>query len=229
MRYFQVIRQSILRFIKGMPLYILHAMWVLPLSAILLVMFANWLIISRSAPHLYNQANALPPNKVGLVLGTVKALPDGRANLYFLYRIRAAVELYNSGKIDHILVSGDNHRKGYDEPSDMRDALIVKGIPEQRIHLDYAGFRTLDSVVRSKEVFGQENITIISQPFHNQRAVFIAQEYGINAVAYNATDVSGRGGFKTTVREWFAKVKAVLDIYLLRTTPKFLGEPVKIG
>lgn len=211
-----------------MPKFMLTLLWLGPLLCLLLIIFSNWLIIYRTTPHLYNTVKDTPNNRVGLVLGTVKTLPNGRSNLYFIYRINAAVELYRAGKIKHILVSGDNHRKGYDEPTDMQQALIQKGIPESVIHLDYAGFRTLDSVVRTHKIFGQNKFTIVSQPFHNQRAVFIAQRYGLDAVGYNAKGVSGRGGFKTNVREWFAKVKAVLDLYVLQTKPKFLGKPVKI-
>ena len=102
-------------------------------------------------------------NKVGLVLGTAKVLQNGRLNLYFKYRIEATVALYKEGKIEFVLVSGDNSVKGYDEPTDFKDELVKRGIPPEKIFLDYAGFRTLDSVIRAKEIFGQEQITIISQ------------------------------------------------------------------
>ncbi|MGB0177627.1 MAG: SanA/YdcF family protein, partial [Owenweeksia sp.] len=100
--------------------------------------------------------------------------------------------------------------------------------PEERIVLDYAGFRTFDSMVRAREVFGQQAFTVISQPFHNERAIFIARKFGIEAYGYNAPDVIGAGGFRTKVREVGARVKMVLDIYVLNTQPKFLGEKIII-
>ena len=149
--------------------------------------------------------------------------------MYFTYRILAAYELFKTGKVQILLLSGDNHVKGYDEPSDMKEALIHMGVPDSCIVVDYAGFRTLDSVVRCKEIFGEDSITIVSQEFHNQRALFIANKHGINAVAYNAKEVNRNYSFKTKFREYFARVKCVLDIYVLHSSPKFLGEKVKIG
>ena len=122
---------------------------------------------------LFESTDHIPARKVGLLLGTSRNLDNGQPNLYFRYRIQAAVELYQAGKIEHLIVSGDNSTKRYNEPADMQAALIEKGIPAERIHLDYAGFRTLDSVVRAHAIFGQQQFTIISQPFHNARAVYI--------------------------------------------------------
>ena len=122
----------------------------------------------------YNTINKLPQNDVALVLGTSKYTVNGYQNPYFYYRIEAAAKLYQAKKVKHILVSGDNRLKSYNEPKEMQQALEKRGIPTKAITLDYAGFRTLDSVVRSKEVFGQKRITIVSQKFHNHRALFIA-------------------------------------------------------
>lgn len=161
-------------------------------------------------------------------MGTSRRVSSGHSNYYFTYRINAAVELFKSGKIDYILVSGDNGTKEYNEPRDMYEALIEAGIPSERIVLDYAGFRTLDSIVRCKEVFGQESFTIISQEFHNERAVFLAHAHGINAVGYNARDVSRGYSIKTRVREVFARTKVFIDLFIQKQ-PKFLGEKVPIG
>lgn len=196
---------------------------------ILIIIFCNWRIEQKSAPNLFNKISAIPANKVGLVLGTSKWLSDGRVNLYFKYRIDAAVALYKAKKIKYILVSGDNRFDYYNEPREMHNALVAHGIPSEAIVLDYAGFRTLDSVVRSKKVFGQQAITIISQPFHNKRAIFIAANYGIKAVAFNAKDVNMYMGFKTQLREKLARVKVFLDLYVTNKQPKFLGEKIEIG
>lgn len=196
------------------------------LVVILLVATNKW-VISSTRSQLYNNISAIPHNKTGLVLGTSKTLADGRINLYYQYRIDAAVALYQAGKIDFILVSGDNGREGYDETSARRADLIARGIPEERLFMDYAGFRTLDSILRCKEVFGETSITIISQPFHNERAVFIANHKDMKAIAFNAKDVNSYGGFKTQLREKFARVKMLLDLASGKKA-KFYGDRIAI-
>lgn len=193
-----------------------------------LSIFGSDLIVKYSAKtKLYQSIKDIPANKVGLLLGTSKILANGRINLYYQYRIDAAAELYHANKIQFILASGDNGNTEYDEPTLMKEDLIAKGVPANKIHLDYAGFRTLDSVVRCKEIFGQEKITVISQPFHNERAIFIAKRKGIDAIGYNAKDVSLRYGKKTQLRERLARVKMMLDL-VFGKQPKFLGEQIKI-
>lgn len=194
---------------------------------VFLVCTSNYVIKKNALEKTYTSSTIIKKNKVGLVLGTSKFSKGGGINLYFKYRINAAVELYNKGKIDFILVSGDNGTKYYDEPTAFKKELINNGIPKDKIFLDYAGFRTLDSVVRAKEVFGQSSITIISQKFHNERAIYIAEKHGINAIGFNAKDINGSYGLKTKLREYFAKTKAFLDI-ILGIQPKFLGAKIEI-
>ena len=199
----------------------LHVVWI---GIVVLILYSNYYIISGTSDHIYRSVDSVPRNRVGLVLGTSRYLRSGGSNPYFRYRIDAAIKLYNADKIEYILVSGDNSLKSYNEPKLMREALEERGVPANRIFADYAGFRTLDSVVRSKEVFGQETLTIITQEFHGGRAVFIGRHKGIDAVAYAAGSVPTEFGFKVLVREVFARVKAVLDIYIFHTQPRFLGE-----
>ena len=175
----------------------------------------------------YTSVDEIPANKVGLVLGTSKYTRNGNINLYFEYRIRATVQLYKSGKIKYVLVSGDNGNKNYDEPTAFKEELISRGIPSEKIYLDYAGFRTLDSVVRANAIFGQSSFTVISQKFHNERAIYLANNKGFFAVGYNAIDVTTKAGMKTKVREVFARTKAFLDI-LFGVGPKFYGEKITI-
>ncbi len=196
---------------------------------LLLVLIANIWIIRSVSGRLFSETSSIPFRKVGMVLGTSKDSRYGGPNLFFRYRIDAAVQLFRAGKIKHILVSGDNHVRYYDEAKDMHDALVRNGIPDSCITLDYAGFRTFDSVVRCKEVFGQDSITVISQEFHNERAVFIAGHFGIDAVGFNAREVKSQYAIRTTIREYFAKFKCILDLYILNTGPKFLGEKVPIN
>ncbi|WP_431166296.1 SanA/YdcF family protein [Tenacibaculum halocynthiae] len=193
----------------------------------ILVFVANYSIEKNAVNKTFTNSTEIKKNKVGLVLGTAKILNNGRINLYFKYRIQATVALYKKGKIDFVLVSGDNGNKNYDEPTDFKNELIKKGIPAKRIFLDYAGFRTLDSVVRAKEIFGQTSVTIISQKFHNERAIFLAEKNGINAIGFNARDLTGKYGLKVRIREYFARTKAFLDI-MFGVKPKFLGKKVEI-
>lgn len=188
---------------------------------------SNKLVEKTTADKIYDNTTKIPHNKVGLFLGTAKYVSNGQINLYYKYRIDAAVALFKAGKVKFILVSGDNSTKEYDEPSTIKKDLISKGIPANKIYLDYAGFRTLDSVVRCKEIFGQNNITIISQQFHNERAIYIANCKNIDAIGFNAKDVSKHYGFKIQLREKLARVKMVIDL-VIGKEPKFLGEKIEI-
>lgn len=194
---------------------------------LLVIYLANQKINKQTINHIYNHTELIPENKVGLLLGTSKYLKSGKLNQYFEYRILATEQLYKSGKIKYVVISGDNSRRNYNEPQDMKEELIKKGIPKSKIYLDYAGFRTFDSVFRMKEIFGQKKFTIISQKFHNQRAVYIANALNLNAVGFNAQDVNVYNGFKTKAREKLARVKVFIDI-LFNKKPKFLGEKITI-
>ena len=185
--------------------------------------------IKKSASgKLYTTANNIPFNRTGLLLGTSKYLANGYVNPYYQYRLEAATALMKSGKIRYLLISGDNSRKDYSEPGDMRADLILAGIDSSLIYLDYAGFRTFDSMVRLKEIFGQDSVTVISQKFHNERALYIAGREQITAIGYNARDVGQASGMKVKFREKLARVKVFID-YLLGEKPKFLGEKVIIS
>lgn len=201
------------------------------LLTVIILVFAvastNYWIIYNAKEQVYTKVVDIPKNKVGLLLGTSKYLSNGQVNLYYAYRIDAAVKLYEAGKIDYILVSGDNGSTNYDEPSTFKNDLIKNGIPEDRIVLDFAGFRTLDSVIRAKEIFGQTTFTIISQQFHNERAIYLAQHFDIHAIAFNAKNVDANYGFKTRIREYLARAKAVIDV-LFNVQPKFLGDKINI-
>ena len=163
--------------------------------------------------RIYDDIDLLPTNKVGLLLGTSKYRKDGSNNPFFNNRIDAAAQLYKARKIEIIIASGDKSR-GYDEPQKMRQELIKKGVPDSVIYADNFGFRTIDSVLRCEKVFDQDSFTIISQKFHNERAIFIAKQYGINAIAFNAKPVELSDSLKTRSRELFARVRAVLDVFL---------------
>jgi len=193
------------------------------------VIGAGWLIGAAAEGKTYFDSAMIPHRQVALLLGCSRLLSDGRNNLFFTYRVAAAQQLYKNRKMDYLIVSGDNQTVGYDEATDLKRALVAGGIPAERIYCDYAGFRTLDSVVRAKAVFGQTNLIVISQEFHNQRAICIARHEGMDAIGFNARDVGSFHGYRTRFREHFARVKTLLDLYLLRTRPRFLGRPITIG
>ena len=196
---------------------------------LVVVLGAGVLIRNAARGRTYSDVSSIPYRRVGILLGCAPQLSDGSGNLFFRYRIAAAAQLFKAQKIDYVIASGDNGRHGYDEPTHMRNALVAAGVPWERVYCDYAGFRTLDSVVRAREVFGQSNVTVISQEFHNQRAIYIARSKGIDALGFNARDVDSYNSFSTLLREQFARVKTVLDVWLLGTGPKFLGPQVEIG
>ena len=196
----------------------------------LFVVFVTWVNVTITKignSYSYSSIDSIPHNHCALVLGTSKYLWNGKRNLYYTNRIKAAVELYNHSKIDFIIVSGDNRNRNYNEPITMYNDLIAAGIPNKKIILDYAGFRTLDSVVRGKEVFGQDQFTIVSQAFHNQRAIYIARKKGIEAIAFNTEDEPGKHAFKVQIREVAARILVVFDMITYRQ-PHFLGEKVMI-
>lgn len=184
-------------------------------------------VTSSTRQQLYNDIQKIPHNKTGLLLGTAKFLKRGQINYYYQYRIDAALALFRAGKIDFILISGDNSTEHYNEPETMLADLVAQGVPKEKIFLDYAGFRTLDSILRCKEVFGENNVTVISQPFHNQRALFIANHKEVAAIGFNARDVNSYGGLRTQAREKLARVKMLLDL-IFDKQAKFYGEKIKI-
>ena len=193
-----------------------------------LVLGSNVWVVRSTRDRVYSNSDRLPENRVALVLGTSHRTAKGGPNPFFHKRIEAASHLYKEHKIVHFILSGDNSTKFYNEPVEMRKALIEKGVPSSAITLDYAGLRTLDSIVRCKEIFGQKKIVIITQPFHCYRALFISDFYDLDAVAM----VAGEPDFDETpsvrIREYFARLKAVLDLYVLQTAPRFLGQKEEI-
>ena len=190
--------------------------------------FVNVRVEKASADRIYTTVDSLPHNKVALLLGTNPLNRVGRPNSYFTNRIQTAAELFRAGKADYIIASGYNHTRQYDEPTAMRDSLIAHGVPGDRIILDFAGFRTLDSVVRAKEVFGCDSMTIISQADHNARALYLADANGIEAVAISAPLKAGRRvRIRLALREWLARDKMMLDIWFEKQ-PHFLGEKIEI-
>lgn len=190
--------------------------------------YANVTVERAAEGRIYDGPESMPHVRVALLLGTNPHTRSGGTNTYFTNRIATAASLYHAGKTDYIIASGDNHIREYDEPTAMRDALMEEGVPEERIILDFAGFRTLDSVVRAKEVFGCDSLTIISQADHNARALYLAEANGIHAVSVAAPLWAPRSvRIRLAIREWLARDKMLLDIWFGKQ-PHFLGERIEI-
>jgi SanA protein len=192
----------------------------------MLAVFWAWHSIHKEASRVHDVAHA-PRKQVALVLGCSPMTGD-RNNSYFENRIECAAQLFKAGRVEYLLVSGDNSRSGYDEPTAMKDALVARGVPTGKIYLDYAGFSTLDSVVRANRVVGQKDLLIVSQRDHVMRALYIADAHGIAASGVSARGVPLRAGLKVLVREALARVRTVLDVGILGRKPRFLGPPVPI-
>jgi SanA protein len=189
---------------------------VLLFACMIFILLCNLWVVYCTRQYNYFSIESLPSNDVALVLGTSRNTEKGKENLFFRYRMEATARLFKEGKIKYIILSGNNDSKYYNEPQDMQKALMNLGVPENVMTLDYAGFRTFDSIVRCKEVFNQDNFTIISQYFHNARALYIAHNEGINAISFAAQDVPDGYSMRTLVREYLARPKAVLDVHVLR-------------
>ena len=194
-----------------------------------MVVVCNVLVAGCASGKVFDRVEKIPHRKVGLLLGTAPVTPWGTKNLYFTYRIDAAVKLFHAKKVDYFIVSGDNHSTDYDEPTCMRDSLVACGVPDERIISDYVGFRTLDLEVRCKAIFGQDSVTVISQSFHNERAIYLAGHNQIDAIAFNAHDVTSvwTTWLRGHSRELLARVKIFIDL-IIGKQPRFWGEKVKI-
>ncbi|OON37041.1 vancomycin high temperature exclusion protein [Izhakiella australiensis] len=191
-------------------------------AAFFLDRWVSW----RTAPYVYEDLQSLPHRQVGVVLGTAKYYRTGVINQYYLYRMQGALNAYNSGKVNYLLLSGDNALQSYNEPMTMRRDLIAAGVDPADIVLDYAGFRTLDSIVRTRRVFDTNDFIIITQRFHCERALFIALNMGIQAQCYAVP--SPKNMLNVRLREVGARLGALADLYIMHRQPRFLGPLIPI-
>lgn len=181
----------------------------------------NLSMVAYESGRIYKRVEDVPVRDVGLVLGT------GPGTLYSDDRLEAALALYQAGKVRHLLVSGSGPPPQYDEVDQMRVFLVKRGVPATDISEDHAGWRTLDSMARAKTVFGLDSMTIISQGVHLPRSLFLAQHWGIDAVGFAAVDPDHFFGH-THLREWLARVLAVMDVTFLQRQPRDAGSPEPI-
>ncbi len=198
-------------------------------AVVLFVIGAEVAVNLAASGRNFTVAEDVPHRRAALVLGTAKYVPGGNENLHYRYRMNAAAELFAAGAVDYVIVSGNGVEPDYDEPASMREDLVDRGVPEARIYRDDAGLRTLDSVVRAAEVFGVEDVVVVSQPEHNKRAIFIGRMRGQDVVGFSAKPVSFSIDPKTAIRERLARVLALLDVTVLNKQPERVGGTVTLG
>lgn len=191
-------------------------------SAVVLDRWISW----KTTPYIYDELKSLPHRQVGVVLGTAKYYRTGVINQFYLYRMQGATNAYNSGKVNYLLLSGDNALQSYNEPMTMKRDLIAADVTPADIVLDYAGFRTFDSIIRTRKVFDTNDFIIITQRFHCERALFIALYMGIQAQCYAVA--SPKNMLIVRIREIFARFNTVTDLYILKRKPRFLGPLIPI-
>jgi SanA protein len=208
-------------------LYVVFGLGALVLGLVLLGWLAERKMERQAAADSTSDLAQVHPVKVALVLGTAPIGPEGGPNRYLVYRLDAAAELWKAGKAKYLLVSG-NRDGSYDEPAAMRDGLIKRGVPAEAIYRDFAGYRTRDSVLRARDVFGQAEILVVSQRFHVGRALFIAHHEGIHAWGFDARDVDQPYSIVTPMRRYPSALMAYVDLYLKRPASEG-GTPVAIG
>ncbi|GIU01622.1 hypothetical protein TSL6_21280 [Sulfurovum sp. TSL6] len=200
------------------------------LATVITLIVIDISISKQAESALYNSINKVPVKKAALVLGTAKYMIGGGKNYFYTYRIRAAANLFKAGKVKAIVVSGDHSTKYYNETSKMQNDLIKAGVPSQYITLDPLGIRTLDSVVRAEAIFDLKDYIIVSQKFHLERALFLAKAKGQKVIGFTAKDIPGTAAaYRMKAREYLARAKAFLDVYILHTTPKFHGKKKKVN
>ena len=190
---------------------------IVAVACLVIMLVSDQIVANNAKGKVFSDIDSIRYNNVGLLLGTTpKARLTRITNYFFIYRIDAADQLYKAGKIEKILISGDeNSLDGVNEPECMRDSLVARGVPASAIILDGKGYRTINSIVNANKVFGLKSFTIISQKFHNERAIYQAEHLGLDVEdiqAYNAEMPKARRAFLTTIREYFARVKLFMDL-----------------
>lgn len=206
--------------------FLRYSLWAAAAAGLCLIGGNAW-VIRHSRTRIYSVSKKLPPNDVGLVLGTSPRLGKEQ-NRFFEGRMDAAAKLYHEGKVRHLLLSGDNGTRGYDEPTAMKKALMSRRVPEGALHLDFAGFRTLDSMARAKAVFGVSEVTVITDDFHLARSIFLADSFGLKPIGFSPAPVPLGYSKKTRAREAIARLASLVDVYILHREPKFYGPKVDL-
>lgn len=204
-------------------LFALFAVGGAALAAVLLAWLAEWRLDRLAEAASFNDVARVPAVETTLLLGTAPIGPEGGPNVYFVRRLDAAAALWKAGKTKFFIVSGSG-----EEPAAMRDGLVARGVPADVIYRDPAGYRTWDSVLRARDVYGQKRLLIVSQRFHLSRALFLARHAGIEAWGFEARDVDTPYSVFTKMRRYPSALRAWVDVWT-GASARASGAPVKIG
>lgn len=190
------------------------------------VLFINWRINSIGKPLVYNDMTKAPPAYTVIVLGA-SVYANGNLSPILKDRVDTAYELYQAGKVKRFLLSGDHGQDNYDEVNAMKDYLNAKGVPDEAIFLDHAGFDTYDSMYRAKIIFKVDSAIVVTQRFHLPRALYIARALDLNYIGVSADKRNYQYLESLERREKIANIKAYWEV-LINKKPTYLGEPVPI-
>lgn len=204
-------------------LFALFFLGALALAVVLLAWFAERRLDQSAVTRSFDDIARLPDVEVALVLGTAPIGPEGGPNVYFVRRLDAAAALWKAGKVRHFIVSGSPG-----EPVAMRAGLVERGVPAAAVYGDPAGYRTWDSVLRARDVYGQKRLIIVSQRFHLSRALFQARHAGIEAWGFEARDVDSPYSIFTELRRFPSALRAYFDVWT-NAPARDSAPPVKIG
>lgn len=191
---------------------------------LLVLIMTCYLWISRyAARYIFSDPDVLPFRETALVLGTAKLTPGGKANYYFNFRMDAAALLFHEKKCNLFIVSGaDKLQDGTSEADEMKEDLMARGLPPEIIIVDRAGFRTWDSLWRCRGSFGRHTLTVVSQKFHIERAIFIGHRQGLHIIGFRAEAVKGKTRIRMFIRECLARVKCIMDCYFIHPKPVYM-------
>lgn len=175
----------------------------------------NFFVLRSSQGRVFYHPEELPTNAVGLVLGTDLKRPDGSTNIHFLNRTTAAARIFASGKVKRLIISGNPDNRGFNEVLEIQRALLERGVPDEAMLLDVGGLRTWDSIRTVAKVQQLKTVTVVTDGFHAPRSIFLCRHFGIDAVAFcGDREPSSYWLFRVEVREYLARVKAMIDVWL---------------
>lgn len=196
------------------------------LAVVVLAFAVNMVVVISSSAFISDDLEAIPSADAGLILGA-RVFNDGRLSHMMQDRADAAVELYESGKVKKLLMSGDHGTTEYDEVNTVKNYLLEKGVRPEDLFLDHAGFDTYDSLYRARDIFGAHSVIVVTQKFHEPRAVFIGRSLGMDVHGYIADKREYQGILWNEFREIFSRTKAGVDV-VIGAQPKFLGEKIPL-
>jgi SanA protein len=210
------------------PLFVsLIVVGVLVAVAALALLIPNLLILLATRGHIVPGPTEAPSAPVAIVLGA-RVYPNGNPSPMLADRLKTAVDLYESGKVDKLLLSGDHGRATYDEVNTMLAYVCEHGVPDRDVFTDHAGFSTYETMYRARDIFQVKAALVVTQEFHLARAVYTARTLGIDAVGVAADRQPYATERRLAMRDWLARVKAVFQLHVTTPEPTYLGPTIPI-